>query len=114
MRSAASPAASTPPMSGLARQLVDHHVEDRTRRQGSARVIEVQNVGDAGRVRSEQRHVERHVLNGRLLSVRFTRPEVSPDISPHSDMNKVKSNLALRSHQYSGSPEVTAHFKGQL
>ena len=45
---------------GLARQVAHHRVEDRTRRQRSARVVEVKNIGHTGRIRSEQRHVERH------------------------------------------------------
>src|SRR5216117_1617954 len=51
---------------GLARQVARHRVEDGTRGQGSARVVEVENVGHTGRVRSEQRHVERH--DGLLVS----------------------------------------------
>ncbi len=45
---------------GLAGQVARHRVEDRTGRQGSARVVEVENVAHPGRVRSEQRDVERH------------------------------------------------------
>ena len=47
----------------LSRQVARHRVEDRSRRQGRARVVEVENVGHTGRVRSEQRHVERHLLD---------------------------------------------------
>jgi hypothetical protein len=47
---------------GLALEVARHRVEDRARRQGGAGVVEVQDVVHAGRVRSEQRHVERHLL----------------------------------------------------
>jgi hypothetical protein len=50
------------PDGGLARQVARHRVDDRARRQGSARVVEVENIGHTGRVRSEQRHVDGHLL----------------------------------------------------
>ena len=37
-----------------------HCVEDRPRRQRNTRVVEVEDVGHTGRIRSEQRHCERH------------------------------------------------------
>jgi hypothetical protein len=47
---------------GLARQVARHRFDDRARRQGGARVVEVEHVGNTGRVRSEQRHVDGHLL----------------------------------------------------
>ncbi|MGC1299042.1 MAG: hypothetical protein WA869_28795, partial [Alloacidobacterium sp.] len=44
---------------GLARQVAHHRLYDRTRRQRSARIVEVEGVGHTGRFRSELRHVER-------------------------------------------------------
>jgi hypothetical protein len=48
---------------GLAGQVAHDRVEDRTRRQGSTRVVEVKNIGHTGRVSSEQWHVEGHRLD---------------------------------------------------
>ena len=45
---------------GLACEMARDRIEDGARRQGSARVVEMDDVGHTGRVRSERRHVERH------------------------------------------------------
>jgi hypothetical protein len=50
----------------LARQVVHHGFERRTRWQCGARVIEMENVGHTGRIRSELLHVERHGHDGLL------------------------------------------------
>jgi hypothetical protein len=42
--------------------MAHHRVDDRARRQGRACVVEVQDVGDAGRVGSQKRNVEHHRL----------------------------------------------------
>ena len=47
-----------------------HRLYDRTRRKGSARIVEVEDVGHTGRVRSELRHVERQ----RTGSARGSQP----------------------------------------
>ncbi len=48
---------------GLALEVAGHRVDDGARRQGRSGVVEVQDVGDAGRVGSQKRNVECHWPN---------------------------------------------------